>query len=197
MDVLRAWAAIDAAHAIDASDRAVLDSTEPVRSLVVELFDTPDARDLYTACARLGALLAEGRASPSVAASTMDAAVLALGRGGRSVREDRIAPARASLFEGYVGGVRDAMRHESRATWEPPRCIVELGEGRAAVACGYPDDDPERRAAWAGRVAKALVRTKTREVLLAGESRSEVASALELVGIRVAKTLPRWPWPFG
>jgi hypothetical protein len=194
MDVLEAWAAIDAAHAIDAGDRAVLDATEPMRSLVIELFDAPDARDLYSACARLGALFAEGQASPSVVASTIDAAIEAMSQCGRYAREDRIAPARASLFEGYVSGVRDAMRRESRATWEAPRCVVELGHGRAAIACGYPDDDAERRSAWAAALAKTLVRSKTREVVLAGDAAADVASALELVGIRVSDKLPRWPW---
>jgi hypothetical protein len=196
MDVLRAWAAIDAAHAIDAGDRTAVDSTEPMRSLVVELFDAPDPRDLYSACARLGALLAEGQASPSVAAGTIDAAVLAMMRCGRTAREDRIAPARASLFEGYVGGIRDAMKAAGRATWEAPRCVVELGHGRAAVACGYPDADPERRGVWAARIAKVLVAMKTREVVLAGEAAADVAVAIELVGIRIMKTLPRLPWPF-
>src|SRR5258708_298452 len=78
---LVAWRELDTARALHAPDRESIRTTEAARALVLELFaaHTPrDARDLYNACARLGRLLGDGGASPSLAVSTIDGATRAL-----------------------------------------------------------------------------------------------------------------------
>ncbi len=201
MHVLVRWAEIDARNALTAADRAILATTEPLRSLVLELLDVPDARDLWTACARLGALMAEGAASPSLASSVVDSAVVALGENGIAVAEARVAPARASLLEGYVRAIRDAEQASGLVHWEYPACAVVLGETRVAIACGFPDHDPEARQAWAARIAKHLVKAKVTDAVLSGNdaARLEVEGALALVGIKLASSdapkRSRWlPW---
>src|SRR5688500_14453585 len=72
---LAAWASHDLARALHSEDRTAVESTLAVRSLVLELFGpTAHGRDLFNACARLGGLLAEGGATPSLAATTVDGA---------------------------------------------------------------------------------------------------------------------------
>lgn len=190
------WAEHDAARALHGVDRDVIRATEAARSLVVEHFaPTAPARDLFNACARLGGLMAEGGASPSLAAGTIDSAVRALGEVGAPVDESRVAAARASLFEGYVAAVRDGERTAALAAWEWPACAVPLGEDLVAIACGFPTDDGDALAAWAGRLAGKLVKAKVRRAILAGDERAktEVASAVDLVGIEVVNELPVVP----
>ena len=135
--------------------------------------------------------MAEAGASPSLAAGTIDGAIRALEEVGAAFDSTRIAPARASLFEGYVSSVRDSERTAGLASWEWPSCAVPLGEDLVAIACGYPSDDGDAVAAWAARVAGRLVKAKVRRVILSGrdEARAELASAVELVGITVVSDL--------
>lgn len=180
--MLDAWAKLDEARALHPADRAAIASTEPARSLVAELLTHAaerHERDLWNACARLGAMLADEGASPSLAASTIDHAATACG----VTDAARIANARASLLEGYVGAVRDRAHADDVAQWDYPHCVVPLGDGVVAVACGRPAD--ESLAEWAAHVASKLSRAKVKRAVLAGNdaAKSEVASALELVGI--------------
>ena len=183
-----AWAERDATRALHPSDREAIRSTEAARSLVLDLFAAnAPARDLFNACARLGGLLAEGGASPSLAAGTIEGAARALEDGGLPFDPSRLAAARASLVEGYVAAVRDAERAASLASWEYPACAVPLEGGAVAIACGYPEADGEALAAWAARVAGRLVKAKVSRVVLSGAdaARDALASAVELVGIAV------------
>ncbi|MBX3209898.1 MAG: hypothetical protein KF764_33015 [Labilithrix sp.] len=205
--VVAAWAEYDAARALHPSDRSAIGATEAARSLVVDLFAADAARrespgrrgstgggarhepprDLYNACARLGALLAEAGASPSLAGATIDNAARALTEAGAPFDAAGVSAARASLVEGYVAAVRDAERGATLASWEYPACAVPLGDDAVAIACGYPADDGEALGAWAARIAGRLVKAKVRRVVLSGAeaARAEVASAVTLVGIEV------------
>ena len=185
---LARWAEADSIRALHPADRDVIEATEAARSLVLDLFGaSAPARDLFNACARLGRLMAEGGASPSLAAGVIDTAVKALADVGLAHEPSRIAPARASVIEGYVAAVREREQLTARASWEPPACVVTIEPGVAAVACGYPTDDADALSEWASRVAGQLVRAKIRTVILSGSAaaRTEVGAAVDLVGIAV------------
>lgn len=136
-------------------------------------------------------LAAEG-ASPSLAASTIDHAAEAFG----VTDAARIGHARASLLEGYVGGAREAERETAIAQWDYPNCVVQLEEGVVAVACGRPSD--ELLAEWAARIASKLSKAKVKRAVLSGNdaAKSELASALELIGIALGPAPAKsWlPW---
>jgi hypothetical protein len=131
--------------------------------------------------------MAEAGASPTLAAGTIDSAIRAPTEAGVTHEGSRAPAARASLIEGYVGAVRDAERITCLATWEYPACVVELEDGAVAIACGYPTEDGEALAEWAARVAGRVVKAGARRAVLAGSEsvKSEVASALALVGVEV------------
>ena len=184
---LAAWAEHDGEHALHVADRDAIRATEAARALVLELLAGSSAsRDLYSACARLGRLLAERGASPSLAATTIDGAVRALEHVKSSFDRDRIPSARSSLAEGFVAVVVDGERALARSAWEYPACAVRLGPTDVGLAAGFPSDDPEALGDWAARVALAASRDGYRQATLSGAdaARSELASALGLVGIR-------------
>lgn len=192
---LDAWAKLDAARALHPADHLALRSTEPARSLVAELLLAGAERDLWNACARLGGMMADEGASPSLAAGTIDNAALALS----VIDAGRIAPARASLLEGYVASIREIERGTSAAAWDYPNCVVKVEDGMVAIACGRPTDDRDALAAWAERVASKLSKAKVKRAILEGGdiARAELASALELVGIALgpAPASKSWlPW---
>ena len=188
------WAEHDASRAIHAVDREVIRATEAARWLVVDHFGpAAPARDLFNACARLGGLMADAGASPSLASGTIDSAVRALHEAGAALDASRVAAARASLLEGYVAAARDGERAAGLASWEWPACAVPVGEDLVAIACGHPVDDRDALAAWAARVAGKLVKAKVRRVILSGldAAKAEIASAVDLVGIEVvAQAVP-------
>ena len=194
-DSLAAWAKLDAARALHPADHLALRSTEPARSLVAELLLAGAERDLWNACARLGGMMADEGASPSLASGTIDNAAAALG----VTDSTRIAPARASLLEGYVASVRELERGSAAAAWDYPNCVVKIEDGVVAIACGRPTDDHDALTAWAERVASKLSKAKIKRAILEGgdTARSELASALELVGIALgpAPASKSWlPW---
>ncbi|HVH46262.1 MAG TPA: hypothetical protein VM925_28170 [Labilithrix sp.] len=187
---LAEWADRDRARAIHPQDHDVIRSTEVARSLVLELFGpTATARDLFSACARLGRLMAEAGASPSLAAGTIDNAVAVLTAAGVHVDASRTSAARASLVEGYVAAVREAGHAAVCASWAYPACTVALDGDAVAIACGHPTGDVEALGDWAARIAGRLVKAKIRRAVLSGSeaAKREVASALELVGIATAE----------
>ncbi|MFO0736357.1 MAG: hypothetical protein U0270_10765 [Labilithrix sp.] len=194
-DALAAWATLDAARALHPADHLSLRSTEPARSLVIDLLGAGAERDLWNACARLGRMMADEGASPSLAAGTIDNAAAALGVNDAA----RIAPARASLIEGYVASIREAERSSAVAAWDYPSCVVRIDDGVVAIACGRPTDDGDALTAWAERVASKLSKAKVKRAILEGGevARAELASALELVGIALgpAPAPKSWlPW---
>jgi hypothetical protein len=194
-DALLAWAKLDATRALHPADQLAIQSTESARSLVIELLRAGAERDLWNACAQLGRMLAAEGASPSLAAATIDDAAIAAG----VTDPSRIAPARASLLEGYVAAVREAERAAAAAAWDYPHCVVAIDDGVVAVACGRPADDADALTAWAERVASKLSKAKVKRAILSGgdAARAELASALELVGIALgpAPASKSWlPW---
>jgi hypothetical protein len=190
---LAAWHEHDVTRSLHAVDREAIRATEAPRTLVVELLFAPRApRDLYSACARLGRLLAEAGASPSLAASTLDGAAEALQAVGIPFEVVRLAPARASVAEGYVAAIVEAERAAARRAWDYPACAVELDDVTLAITCGYPADDGEALANWAARVAAGASRAGKRRAVVSGPAaaRAELAAALGLVGIAVHAELP-------
>ncbi len=205
MRALAAWKEADVKRAIHPSDRAAIDATESVRGLILDLAgkksDAKTSRDLFNAGARLGRMLADLGASPSLAASTIEGAARALAQAGVVIEDDVVAPLRASVAEGYLAGVLDAERACSRRAWEWPACAVRLDRETAAIAAGYPTEDREALGDWAARVALAAQKDGVRNVVVTGSdaARAELASALGLLGIEVrAELAPRgWlrlPW---
>jgi hypothetical protein len=112
---LAAWREHDLVHALHDADRVAIRATDAPRSLVLELLARPgQGRDLYNACARLGRLLADAGASPSLAVATLDGAARALAAIGTRCDDARLASARASVAEGYVAVVVEEERGAAR-----------------------------------------------------------------------------------
>lgn len=203
-----AWREHDAHRAIHEADRAAIDATEAARSLVLELLakatpatgaaragrpgrDDAPPRDLFNAFARLGRLLAELGASPSLTAATVDGAARALTDAGLVVDEGQLAAARASVTEGYVAVAQETERAAARRAWEYPACAARISKDAVAVVSGYPSDDPDAVGDWAARVALAASRDGVKRAVVAGTglASAEVARALGLVGITVVESL--------
>jgi len=199
---LAAWREHDSTHALHPLDREAIRAIEAQRALVLEQLAAlrsaeergprsgaraPVARDLYNACARLGRMLADAGASPSLAVVTLDGAAESLGRLGIAFDGDRLAAARASLAEGFVAVVVDQQRALARRAWEYPACAVRLGADLVALAAGYPADDGESLADWAARVALASSRDGYKRVIVQGEGAACAAlgEALGTIGIRI------------
>lgn len=194
---LAAWREHDGAHALHGHDRAALRATDAPRALVLEHLVRPGpARDLYNACARLGRLLADAGASPSLAVSTLDGAVRAIDDAAIDWDRGRLAPARASVAEGYFAAALESERLSARRAWEYPACAVKVGKDIVAIVAGFPSDDGEALADWAARVALAVSREGHRSVILAGDKPAvaELTAALSLVGISLATSAepPGW-----
>ena len=193
------WAEADAARAIHPADHDAIRATEAARALVLALARSDgEPRDLFTACATLGRLLAERGASPSLASATMDSAADVL-------RSSGVAPppsaANAASIEGYVGAVVAAERAAARRAWEWPACAVPLDERTCAIAAGYPDGGEDALVAWAERVAARAAKAGVLRAVVSGEGRArdELEAALAVVGVEVIAKLgaePRsWlPW---
>lgn len=187
----RVWLESDLSHALHEIDRQTIFDAEALRALILERLVRRDEapRDLYTACARLGRFFAEAGASPTIASTTLDGAVLALTAMSVAIDAPRIANARASVIEGYASAIREAERGLARRHWEYPACAVRVSDDTATIAAGYPVDDVEASviADWAARVALGLSRDRIRHVVLQGPSpiATELREALSLVGIQV------------
>jgi len=194
---LAAWREHDAAHALHNHDREAIRATDPPRALVLDLLARPGhGRDLYNACARLGRLLADAGASPSLAVATLDGATRALSDLGIACEPARLAPARASVAEGYFAVIVEGERTAARRAWEYPGCAVRVAKDTVAIVAGYPADDGEALADWAARVALAVSRDGYKHAILAGsdEAKVELVQALSLVGIALADGVEAKGW---
>jgi hypothetical protein len=194
---LAAWREHDLAHALHSHDREAIRATDPPRALVLDLLARPGpGRDLYNACARLGRLLGDAGASPSLAVATLDGAARALADLGIACDEGRLAPAQASLAEGYFAVVVEGERTAARRAWEYPGCAVRVAKDTVAVVAGYPADDGEALADWAARVALAVSRDGYKHAILAGsdEAKVELVQALSLVGIALVDGVEAKGW---
>ena len=194
---LAAWREHDAAHALHSHDRDAIRATDAPRALVLEHLARPaPARDLYNACARLGRLLADVGASPSLAVATLDGAARALADVGKACDPARLPPARASMAEGYFASVLEAERVAARRAWDYPACSVRVAKDVIAIVAGYPADDGEALADWAARVAVGVSRDGYRSAVLAGSegAKAELTQALSMVGVSLASTAESPGW---
>ncbi len=183
---LTAWRAHDTESALHGADREAVRSTDAPRALVLELLMRPGpGRDLYNACARLGRLLADAGASPSLAVATIDGAARALEELGIPCELERLAPARASVAEGYFAVIVENERASARRAWDYPACAVRITKDTVAIAAGYPSEDREALADWSARVALAVSRSGYKHAAVAGSEavRAELGQALSLVGV--------------
>jgi hypothetical protein len=194
---LAAWREHDVGQALHAPDRDAVRATDAARSLVLDLLARPGhGRDLYNACARLGRLLADAGASPSLAVATVDGATRALATIGVACDDGRLAPARASVAEGYFAGVLETERAAGRRAWEYPACAVRVAKDTVALAAGYPADDGEALADWAARVALCVSRDGYKQAILAGSAaaKGELQQALALVGVELVTSAEPRGW---
>lgn len=197
---LALWAERDAVSSLHAADRAAIVSTGAARALVLQCLVEGALRDLFNACARFGQLLAEAGASPTLAASTLDAGIGACeASGAPSIAPALRGPARASIAEGYVQHRIEQAAMEAARAWEYPTCAVRIDGKTAAFAVAAP---VENVADWAGRVASAAARDGVRRAILSSAAaknvRAEFEAAFSLVGVEVvgeANTTRSWlPW---
>lgn len=194
---LAAWREHDTLQALHRTDREAVGSTDSARALVLELLARPAAgRDLYNACARLGRLLADAGASPSLAVATLDGASHALTDLGIASDPTRLGPARASVAEGYFAVTVDGERTAARGAWEYPACAVRVSPDTVAIAASYPADDGEALADWAARVALCVSRDGYKRAIVSGSdtAKAELFQALALVGIELAEASAAKGW---
>lgn len=215
--VLRAaerWTSHAAKLAIDTRDTDAVRASTTARALVLERLlerqdvndtSTPSApsppddrrranahRDLYTACARLGGVLAAAGASPSLVAGTMLGASEALAAEGHAVDQTRLLGAHASVAEGYTQAIVELERASACAAWDYPACAVRIDAETLAVAASLPSDDPELVDAWACNVAGRASKEGVRRVIVSGSTPAVRAleGALGLVGIAIVRANP-------
>lgn len=194
---LAAWREHDTLHALHAPDRAAIRATDAPRALVLDLLAKPGhGRDLYNACARLGRLLADAGASPSLAVATLDGAAGALTAAGVALDPARLAPARASVAEGYFAVTIESERALARRVWEYPACAVRVAKDTVAIVAGFPADDGEALADWSARVALAVSKDGYRQAIVGGPTvaRAELTQALTLLGITLSETVSAKSW---
>jgi hypothetical protein len=194
---LAAWRDHDATQALHGSDRDAVGSTDAARALVLELLARPAAgRDLYNACARLGRLLGDAGASPSLAVATLEGAARALAAIGIASDSARLVPARASVAEGYYAVTVEGERTAARKAWEYPACAVRVAPDTVAIAASYPADDGEALADWSARVALCVSRDGYKRAIVSGSdtAKAELAQALALVGIELAEPSEAKGW---
>lgn len=181
------WREHDRACAIHPKDREAIDATEAARSLVLQRMLQGPSRDLYSACARLGRLLFDAGASPSLAVSTIDGAARALDETGRGWDRSSVRSARSALGEGFAAAADDDARARAKRAWAYPACAVKIDDETATVTLGFDDDDADETARWAARVARGLSKDGVRRVILgrsgSARAKTELEDALGLVGI--------------
>lgn len=196
--MLSSWHEHAVARGLHALDRDAVIASEALRALVLESFERAEAkpRDLFNACARLGRLLADAGASPSLAVTTIDGARCALTNAGLAPSLALVESARASLCEGYFAGVVEAERATARRAWEFPACTVQVDDETVAITAGYPDADHDALTEWADRVALAVSKKRFKRAVVSGPERAriELARALEITGIEVVGPLERRGW---
>ena len=127
-------------------------------------------RDLYNACARLGRLLADAGASPSLAVATLDGAARALAALGVASDRERASRRRERRSpEGYFAVTIEGERAAGATRVGVPRVRGAASrKDTVAIAAGYPADDGEALADWSARVALAVSREGYKRAVLAG-----------------------------
>lgn len=182
--LLARWRTLDLGVALSAEDAKAIDGCEGARASVVERSAEP-SRDLFHALAMYGRALAVAGASPTLASATFDGLEAALGGATLGWR----TAGRAAIAEGFAAERSEEARRALLASWAPERCIVMLGAGRAAIACGVPTQDAEELQAWADGVARKLNKARIKSVVLDAPPPPALASALDIAGIAVEPRL--------
>ena len=144
--------------------------------------------------------LAARGASPTLAATMFDAGAGTLAAHGLTVDEHAWRGLRAALVEGFVRAVREEAERATFASFEPPRCIVMLERGVAAVAATHVATETDVLAAWAGRVAGGLLVRGVRRVHVGGDGPAAIAlrDAVVDAGIELVERQPEAaPAPLG
>ncbi len=204
--MLTDWSAREEALGLLPDDRRALSHAEALRALVVDILVASGGAtsslpaDVYHACIRLGVELAARGASPTLAATMFDAGAGTLAEHGLVVDEHAWRGLRAALVEGFVRAVREEAERATFASFEPPRCIVMLERGVAAVAATHVATEPDVLAAWAGRVAGGLLVRGVRRVHVGGDGPAAVAlrDAVVDAGIELVERQPEAaPAPLG
>lgn len=157
----------DDVHALDASRTL----RESLRATLESGALDSDAQNLASA---LGRVLAQCKASPTLAATILDP----------FLESHALSLLRATVLEAYVATREELRALEDAEAWELPACAVALGSGRFAV-CASPPHEDDAATAWADRVAAGLVKRSAKEVVLSGvgTARAHLEEALALVGI--------------
>lgn len=191
---LRRWQEHDLRWAVDATDRRATEHVAAAKALVLELLGSGAAatRDLYSACARLGGLIADAGGSPTLAGATMDGLGEALD--GAWPAATPASALRASVLEGYVAARIERETRRAQKAWEFPACAVPIDARTVALTAGRPGSDD--LAEWAGRVALAVSRAKFRRALVSGTApaTAELTHALTSIGIAVGPEPAATPW---
>lgn len=106
---------------------------------------------------------------------------------GSLVAATELVVLRAALLEGYVQAIAERSIAERDAAWEPPACLVPLGDGRVAIAGGFPNETPDALIAWADRVASSVARSRFKHAVITGSpaAREALRDAFSLVGVDV------------
>lgn len=191
--IVDAWCARDETRALLPADRDAIAASQAARALVIErLRADPPHPDLFSACAVLGRILAERGASPTLAGASVDNLTDALTSAGAAASgRALLADVRAALLEGYCATREENERRAASAAWEYPRCAVPLPDGTVALLPGYPGDDGEAIAGWAGRVAHGVAMAGARRAIVAeapegrASARAALVDALALAGVEV------------
>lgn len=175
--MLAAWTATDACRAVTDVDRSLGPALENARVCVLENLG---GRDGHNAAALLGRLIAARGGSASFVSGELDTLAPLLS-------SEELVVMRAALFEGYARALADESVLVRDRAWEPPACVVPLGDNRVAIAGGFPNDSADALVSWADRVASWAVRAKVRRAVLSGPPsvRAALHDALSLVGVEV------------
>jgi hypothetical protein len=183
MVALDEWTTSLGEAALSEVDRRAVTLSESARALVLERLGGED-RDTLQAWSSLGRVLAGASASPTLAASAVDALGI--------VMDARVRrSARAALLEAYVAAQRELADARRADAWRFPRCVVRLDDRRAAVAASFPDDDADATARWADEVAAGLAKMGVRAVIAEGSPHARAALADALSAFDIDLTAPR------
>ena len=190
--VVDAWCKADHLVAVLPVDHDVIESTRSLRGLIAAtLARRPqhDDRDLLNAFGALGQLTAQGRGSPTLAASSVDGL---LDPTNRDVA--LAAAARAAMVESYVFARIAELRVEALRAWEYPATVVPISAGSVAIAAGYPAGE-DGLDDWASRVAQRAAMSGARRAVVSGSERAveAVQAALEVAGVEVTLVRPAGP----
>jgi hypothetical protein len=177
---LAGWSERLSRAALSEVDRRAVALSESARANVLDRMGD-HGQDTLHAWGALGRVLASAGASPTLVAHTVSAL---------SSAGEELETARAALFEAYMSAQRELAEARIADSWRFPRCVVRLGERKAAVAAFFPDDDSEATARWADEVASGLAKMGVRSVHVEGHPHARTALRDALATFDIPITAP-------